>query len=218
VRFFQTVSLILLIIISCSSVAAETTHDKTNKQVEKNLNWGIAVFGGQYSNDILVHDMLFNYGGWYPASTYGVSGSYAFGMDTGIGRFFNYIAAIPEVGLNVAYIYDQANPKPIYEFDSYFELRWRKFPWDKYLLTSIAIGTGPSYVTRIPSNEARQVSNPNNVRHWLNSVMFEISLGLPKYPNFEIFYRLDHRSGVFGLMTPALIDSTAVTGGFRYRF
>ena len=51
---------------------------------------------------------------------------------------------------------------------------------------------------------------------WLNYLMFEVTLGLPKYPRWDFVYRIHHRSSIRGLIGEGA--SNFVTAGFKYAF
>jgi len=46
--------------------------------------------------------------------------------------------------------------------------------------------------------------------------MFEVTLGLPKYPRWDFVYRIHHRSSIRGLIGAGA--SNFVTAGFKYAF
>ncbi|MEI8348165.1 MAG: hypothetical protein WCG27_11905, partial [Pseudomonadota bacterium] len=68
---------------------------------------------------------------------------------------------------------------------------------DKYLLTTFAFGDGLSAVTHHPSSET---VSQNVHRSILNYILVEITLGVPKYPDWLLSLRIHHRSGIYGLM------------------
>ena len=76
--------------------------------------------------------------------------------------------------------------------------RHDKFFWDKYLITSIAIGEGLSYTHKIPYAEREK--NPNNESaQFLDFLAFELTAALPQYPFLQIVARIHHRSTAFTL-------------------
>ena len=93
------------------------------------------------------------------------------------------------------------------EFNAAFVLRWRKFPWNKTIMTTFGVGDGISYATEKPPVE----KDPHGVLHgeehsrWetaqtLNYLLFDITFALPKAPEYSLFFRIHHRSGIFGLV------------------
>ncbi len=103
-------------------------------------------------------------------------------------------------------------------------VRWKYFPWNKYLRTSIGVSTGLNYAF---SNDFQEVvrtdtSGGSKLLHFLTP---EIAFSLPEYPNAELVFRLHHRSGSRGF----LIGNTGIfkgasggaqygTVGMRFRF
>lgn len=61
---------------------------------------------------------------------------------------------------------------------------------------------------RLFSNSGENYNRPkNDVRKTLNLLIFEGTLSLPKYSNWQLIYPLHHRSGVFCLYSPNNIGS-----------
>ena len=131
-------------------------------------------------------------------------------------RLFSYIKATFEVSGNITYQDDKNGS--LFEFNPYFDIRWNHFPWNHFIKTSIAIGEGISYATRHPFQEVRDPKKAEEAKTLLNYLMFEVGLSLPKYPQWQVFFRIHHRSGAYGLFCRGLIGSTAIGFGLRYRF
>ena len=91
--------------------------------------------------------------------------------------------------------------------------RWHEFPWDKWVDTSFAVGDGISYYTEISNVEKE---DDEDAQHALNYLLFELALGLPQYPKWDLVLRIHHRSSVFGLVGAA--GSNFVCGGIKYSF
>jgi hypothetical protein len=94
-------------------------------------------------------------------------------------------------------------------------LRWLSFCWDRYLDTSLAIGNGISYATKIPEIEARKHEETSNI---LNYLMIEMDFAVPWQSDWSIFARFHHRSGIFGLINDVSGGSNAVGLGLKYTF
>jgi len=94
--------------------------------------------------------------------------------------------------------------------------RWGTFPWNEYVITSVAFGVGPSYTDTTPELEKRE-HGKNDVRT-LNQFNFELTGALPKYPNVQALARLQHRSGIGGLINGVEDASNFWTFGLIYRF
>lgn len=111
------------------------------------------------------------------------------------------------------------------EFNLLLILRWHKFPWDKYLDTSFAVGEGFSYATIVPAYE----KDPHGVLHgsdharweaaqFLNYLMLEFDFTRPEISPWSVFLRIHHRSGIYGTINDVEGGSNFICGGCRYRF
>lgn len=102
------------------------------------------------------------------------------------------------------------------EVNSALLIRWDRFPWDRFVNTSVAFGLGPSYAFRTPEVE-RHPRRPAS--RLLVFMPVEITFALPgdHNPRRELLFRVHHRSGAFGWVSDAR-GSNFVSAGFRYRF
>ncbi len=108
-----------------------------------------------------------------------------------------------------------ANTDDQWEFVGLIIARWHEFPWNNYVNTSFAVGDGISYYTKISNVEKK---DDENAQHALNYLMFELTLGLPQYPKWDLMLRIHHRSSAFGLIGPSGSGSNFVCGGIKYSF
>ena len=101
--------------------------------------------------------------------------------------------------------------------------RWRAFPWNDRLRTTVAISTGLNYASAVPRYEEirTQVKGGSHLMHYLSP---EITFGLPDQPNWDLVFRLHHRSGGREYWGPVGIFNGTGGGvqygeiGLRYRF
>ena len=96
--------------------------------------------------------------------------------------------------------------------------RWKWFPWNEYLRTTVAISTGLNYATDVPPYERFRTDSPKSPRtlHFLSP---EITFGLPSAPNVDLVLRLHHRSGGrANIFNSASGGAQYGTAGIRYRF
>ncbi|MDH7500088.1 MAG: hypothetical protein QHH30_06835 [candidate division NC10 bacterium] len=93
--------------------------------------------------------------------------------------------------------------------------RWRSFPWDDFLQTSLAAGEGLSYATDVPEAE---VSLYGKSARLLNYLLLELTLGLPQVKRWSLVARIHHRSGVFGTFNGVFGASNFICFGTRYEF
>ena len=114
--------------------------------------------------------------------------------------------------------YQNDKNKNLVEFNPYFDIRWNDFPWNHFIKTSVAVGEGISYATRHPFQEVRDPTKAAEAKVLLNYLMFEVGFSLPKYPQWQLFLRIHHRSGAYGVFCRGIVGSTAVGIGLRYHF
>lgn len=109
-----------------------------------------------------------------------------------------------------------------WEFNAVLILRWNEFPWDRYLDTSFAVGEGLSYATEYPPIEkdyhAMMFGLEDQVSKLLNYLSFELTFGVPKLPPWNVFIRIHHRSGIYGLINDVNGGSNYMGAGVRYDF
>ncbi len=96
-------------------------------------------------------------------------------------------------------------------------VRWATFPWDAYLDTSVAFGSGLSYATEVPEIEERDNPDTGSTR-LLHYLMLEATVALPGLPRWSLVGRIHHRSGIWGLFDGVGRASNLYIGGLRYRF
>jgi len=101
------------------------------------------------------------------------------------------------------------------ELNGVLILRWLPFFWDDYLDTSFGIGDGFSYASDIPVLEKDECEETSRL---LNYLMAEFAFEIPKKAFWDLFIRVHHRSGVFGLIHGVTEGSNVLCTGVRYRF
>jgi hypothetical protein len=95
--------------------------------------------------------------------------------------------------------------------------RYRGFPWDDRLVTTVAVSTGMNYATGISAREAERARDGEGAR-WMHFFSPEVTFALPRAPQYELMFRMHHRSGVFGLVSDAWGGAQYGTIGLRVRF
>lgn len=101
-----------------------------------------------------------------------------------------------------------------WETNAVLSIRWKKFPWNDYINTSFAIGDGFSYAFKDPEVE---VDDMGRTSKYLNYLLLEWSFSVYD-PNWSVFSRIHHRSGIYGLINNISGGSNMITGGIRYRY
>lgn len=95
-------------------------------------------------------------------------------------------------------------------------LRWKTFPWDKYLDTTAATGLGLSFAFDEPLFEVEAHDRSNK---WLVYIMVELTFSLPEIPQWALVARVHHRSAAYGTFEDDLEGASNSAGlGLKYRF
>jgi hypothetical protein len=103
--------------------------------------------------------------------------------------------------------------------------RWTNFPWNRYVKTTIGVAEGLSMTTQVDTQERLQ-NQYKVVDHrlvftgsdLLNFFTPEVTFALPQYPAYEVLFRFQHRSGIFGLINGVHAGAQFFTAGFRVYF
>jgi hypothetical protein len=101
------------------------------------------------------------------------------------------------------------------ELDGLVSARWLSFPWNRYLDTTLAVGFGLSYATEVPPYE---VKNKGESEKLLSFLMFELTAGIPKIPQWDLVLRINHRSGIFGTFNGMRGAMNSLALGLKFRF
>ncbi|MDF3075185.1 MAG: hypothetical protein K0S54_2852 [Alphaproteobacteria bacterium] len=97
---------------------------------------------------------------------------------------------------------------------AYLITRWIWFPWNKWLMTTFAVGTGPSIATK----KSKYEKEDGEASYYKNGFMVELTFNLPEHPNWVLQYRNQHRSSIFGVLPNAGSPSDSHNIGIKYRF
>lgn len=100
------------------------------------------------------------------------------------------------------------------EFNALVVARWHRFPWNRRIATTVAVGEGLSLATRTPQLER---DNHTRVNALLNYLLFELTLAPPQ-SRWYWSGRIHHRSGVYGLFDGVHGASNFIGTGLGYRF
>lgn len=96
--------------------------------------------------------------------------------------------------------------------------RWKNFPWNKYIDTSVAVGAGVSYAFEKPDIEENSVGKDKSSPKLLGYLMLEFAFSLPDKPQWSFVTRVHHRSGANGLFDGRLDASNGIGFGIKYIF
>ena len=101
--------------------------------------------------------------------------------------------------------------------------RLKYFPWNNYLVTTVALSVGLSYASHVADYEVSKsvVGHGNRLLAYLGP---EITLALPSHPDWQLLVRIHHRSGggIFwrdhGLFNGQWAASQYLVAGVRHWF
>lgn len=96
-------------------------------------------------------------------------------------------------------------------------LRYKQFPWNKFVHTTVAINTGLNYSFRKTAFEEYE-GRADGTKKLLHYLAPEITFSLPDRRDWELVFRLHHRSGIFGLLGCTSCGTNVVSIGVRKHF
>lgn len=104
-----------------------------------------------------------------------------------------------------------------WEFNLLPVIRWQRFPWNRHLNTTVAIGNGLSYAGSVPPLER---SSPTNIgaTRLLNYVMVEMTVAAPQLVDTSLVVRVHHRSGIYGIFNDVHGGSNIIAVGVKQAF
>lgn len=202
-RFLLIVlGLSLLMIFPLPNASADDDKDNPLEDTKEPHKWFFTLYGGPHAQPDLEHVLLFDF--TIEDDTYiGVAA-----LARELWRYEDYISFEAEGQLGKFFGKEHQG-----QINGLVIARWLKFPWDKYVDTSFAVGDGLSYNTEVSQVEK---DDDENAGHWLNYLLFELTLGLPQYPRWDFVYRVHHRSGIRGLIGDGGSNYPCI--GFKYAF
>ena len=171
----------------------------------------VAIYWGTYVESSLSEILLDREtpGGW----TYKNDHLVATAISRDTAQFFNgHLHLEPEIGIGQRY-----GAQDETEFWGALFFRYEGFPWDRWLVTTVAASTGLNYstgVSQVEKDRARD-GNGSQLMHFFAP---EITFARPRHPDIELLVRFHHRSGVFGLVSDAWGGAQYATLGVRVRF
>jgi len=192
---------LLSALAACLTSAALAQDDKTENDTQR-YKWFLTAYAGAHAqddiNDVVTFQPKFEdnayIGGLALARELWHYDKYlSFEFEGQIAKHFNKDTQWEFVGVLIA--------------------RWHYFPWNKYVDTSFAVGDGVSYYTEVSEVEEE---DDEDAQRALNYLLFEVALGLPEYPKWDLVFRIHHRSSVFGLAGAG--GSNFVCGGIKFGF
>jgi hypothetical protein len=190
--------LALLFYFGSSALADENKSESDIKR----LKWYLTVYGGAHAQDDIGD--IFTFNAKFEDNDYIAVVALA-------REFWHYKKYFSfEVEGQIGKHFNNDN---FWEFNGLVIGRWHAFPWNKYVDTSVAVGDGLSIYTEVSKVEKE---DDEDAQKTLNYLMFELALGLPQYPRWDLVVRIHHRSSIFGLYGAG--GSNYLTGGIKFSF
>ena len=194
---------------------AQAPDSEITVKSARDLTWGAMFYYGWQTSTTMIHLAQLKDIHLARAHEWSLALSYQLDKDNWLRRLLRCLISTIEVVGNVTY---QDDPKGnIFELNPYLLGRIDLIT-TRWIRISFAFGEGISYASKVPYWEVRSVDNAKNSRRFLNYLTYELVISIPKHPQWEIIYRVHHRSGVFGLYCPGRTSSTAMGVAIRYRF
>lgn len=150
---------------------------------------------------------------------YAAEVAYTLNQNNLIRRIFRPLFDTVQVAGNLAYRHDYVHHDNVKEGNLYLIWRWTKFPWERYLSNSLAIGDGISYDSHPPFANVEEGKPTDNFSKLLNYLMLEATFALPSQPQLQLVFRIHHSCTAWGTFPKnANSGSTNVGLGIRYYF
>ncbi|WP_045216991.1 hypothetical protein [Desulfonatronovibrio magnus] len=173
------------------------------------FTWALSLYSGLYTSRT------------FGQTTFNIPGEmekkymHGLGLSRKIHSFWQYFALEAE-GMFVAHHGKHDHGRQNYEeYVLAILLRYDHFPWNNFLHTSLAVGDGLSWTSRLSK---REVQSRGKSRQFLNYLTVELAFTLPDHPRYSLVYKIHHRSGVYGLFGGIRGASDFYVLGLRYRF
>ena len=197
-RWFLLVLFALPLCVGSGALADDDNKGDDTKQYK----WFLTVYGGAHAQDDIGD--VFALKPKFEDNDYIV----VVALARQFWRYRNYISLEAEGQIGKHF-----NNDTFWEFNGLIIGRWHAFPWNRYVDTSIAVGDGLSCYTEVSKVEKE---DDEDAQKTLNYLMFELTLGLPQHPRWDLVLRIHHRSSIFGLYGAG--GSNYATGGFKFSF
>ncbi len=193
-------------VVPCLLLLTSSLHGQDGRQ--ENPDWSFLVYHGQTARTIFKQLLVFAPPDRTETSITSIE------VDKPLHYLWNQRARF-ELAMNLTRRWQRDHQRDFFEANVFVMVRWMRFPWSRFLETSIAFGEGVSVAEEVPYIE--QVDNRNEgMSRFLNFVAYEITLSPPKCNRISAVYRLHHRSGIFGLVNGVVGGSNVTAFGLRF--
>ena len=174
-------------------------------------SWSFGVYGGQLNNNVFARIAP---APWKARDTF--EPAYLVAAN-GVYRAveFPYLPIDFEIDVTAGYHF---GPQEFAEFTLTPTLRWKWFPWNHYVYTTLrGSPVGLSFTTAESRLEALETVGRRTSK-LLNSLVYEWTFAPSETSNWEAFYRIHHRCGAYGLFDGVVGGSNYMSLGLRARF
>ncbi|MBA2653620.1 MAG: hypothetical protein H0U71_00945 [Gammaproteobacteria bacterium] len=203
---------VLILLLMGTNSYADLCNSTTAFPTAYYPQWFALIYYGKMTNDNLGEVIAFNYS-LNKDTLYSLEIGKELNPCNPVRRFLQPIMSSVDFRGNFTVLQDTYGD--ILEFNPYIAFNWYHFPWRHKFKTTISVGEGISYVTKVPYSEEK---NSEEAKKLLNFLLLDLAFGLPSHPEWEIIARIHHRSGAFGLYHANNTGSTAVGLALRYWF
>lgn len=194
----RTIGPMMLLLASLILWPVDATADEHRKRF-------VSLYAGRYSDTPLIQNLQFDH-------DFEDSDVFVVSIGRQLARYGQSLALELEGQLGV-----HRGRQSQQEINCAVTLRWLSLPWDKYVDTSFAFGNGLSYATADPVIEIENADNGQTAQ-WLYYILAEWSFAVDADASWEVFWRIHHRSGVFGRLAGNNAGSNFVGLGLRRRY
>jgi hypothetical protein len=199
IRWFFLLVLLVALLYFGPSVHAEGQKDRVDKIQHQ---WFLTLYGGPHAQPDFYHvlsfDMRFEDGTSVAVAA----------LAREFWRFKNWISFEIEGQAGKHFGGEHQG-----QFTGLIIGRWHWLPWDIYLDSSLAVGEGVSYNTAVSKIEKE---DDEDATRWLNYLLVELTIKVPKFERWDLVYRIHHRSSNSGIIGAGA--SNYVCGGIKYSF
>ena len=199
-RYWLLLVLLLFLIAISPDASADSAESDQHRTDHK---WFLSLYGGPHAHETL-HD-IFTLDATYSDGNYVAVGALA----REVYRYKQWVSAEVEGQIGRHFGTDVH----LWEFVGLMFGRWHPFPWDRYIDTSFAFGTGLSYYTDVSQIE---LERHEEAQQFLGYLAFELTFGLPQYPRGNFMLRIHHRSGANN--TTGESGSNCLCAGLKFAF
>lgn len=212
--FLKLLSIIIGTLFCSAPVFA--TNFATNKDLGP---WSAMLYSGGTAKQSFAQVITGDYAN-FGEVIYVAEVAYTLDKNNLVRRFFEpLLIDTVQVAGNFAYRHDYKHNDNVEEGNIYLVWRWTKFPWERYMSNSLAIGDGVSYDSHVPFANRCGNQSVDSYSKLLNYLMLEATFAMPSNPQLQLVFRMHHTCTAWGAYPKkANAGSTSIGVGVRYYF